>query len=90
MNKKLLKRLDEVDTFPTKNEKIYDPTECAYDGKGNLCKKSLPKHGCDIDMAMPYVNSPRYAECGYGEWDNTHGFSEKEFDKIYDEVEKNG
>jgi len=65
-------------------------TECSYEGTGNLCKKCLPKHGCDIDMAMPYVNSPRYAECGYGEWDNTHGFSEEEFDKIYEEVEKNG
>lgn len=65
-------------------------TECSYEGTGNLCKKCLPKHGCNIDMARPYVNSPRYAECGYGEWDNTHGFSEEEFDKIYDEVEKNG
>jgi len=64
--------------------------ECGYEGKGNLCKKCLPKHKCGLSMVLPYVNSPRYAECGYGEWDNTHGFSEKEFYKIYDEVEENG
>jgi len=64
--------------------------ECLYEDKGNLCKKCLPKHECGLDMVLPYVNSPRYGECGYGHWDNTHNFSEKEFDKICEEVENNG
>ena len=62
-------------------------TECSHEGKGNLCKKCLPKHECGLDMVLPYVNSPRYAECAYGEWDNTHGFSEEEFDNISNEKE---
>jgi hypothetical protein len=64
--------------------------QCLYDAKGNLCKKCLPQHECGLDMVLPYVNSPRYGECGYGEWSNTHNFSEKEFDKIYEEVEGDG
>jgi len=61
---------------------------CLYEGTGNLCKKCLPKHKCGLEMVLPYVNSPRYGECGYGNWNDTQGFSEEEFDKIYDEVEK--
>ena len=55
---------------------------------GHLCKKCLPKHECGLDMLLPYVNSPRYGECGYGEWDNTHNFSEEEFNEIYERVEE--
>jgi len=64
--------------------------ECLYEGRGNLCKKCLPKHECGLDMVLPYVNSPRYGVCGYGSWENVHDFSEEELDKIYEEVEGNG
>lgn len=63
-------------------------SSCLGDKRANLCKKCLPKHECGLDMVLPYVNSPRYGECGYGDWNNTHNFSEEEFDEMYEKVEQ--
>ncbi len=63
-------------------------SSCLGEKRANLCKKCLPKHECGLDMILPYVNSPRYGECSYGDWDNTHNFSEEEFDEIYEKVEQ--
>lgn len=39
--------------------------ECIYDGGGWLCDKCARKHGCDKEMFLPVVNSPRSGVCGY-------------------------
>ncbi len=42
--------------------------ECLWaEGPGGsvLCEKCSSKHGCDKDMRMPIVNSPRMGVCGY-------------------------
>jgi Zn finger protein HypA/HybF involved in hydrogenase expression len=40
-------------------------TECLYDGGGWLCDDCASTHGCDEDMFLPLVNSPRAGVCGY-------------------------
>jgi hypothetical protein len=44
-------------------------TECQWDEKGWLCEECSQSHGCDEDMFLPVVNSPRTGVCGYtGDW----------------------
>ena len=40
-------------------------TECIYDGEGWLCDDCAGTHGCDEEMFLPLVNSPRAGVCGY-------------------------
>ena len=40
-------------------------TECLYDGEGWLCVDCASTHGCDDEMFLPLVNSPRAGVCGY-------------------------
>ncbi len=40
-------------------------TECLYDGEGWLCDDCAGTHGCDEEMFLPVVNSPRAGVCGY-------------------------
>jgi len=40
-------------------------TECLYDGEGWLCDDCATTHGCDEEMFLPLVNSPRAGVCGY-------------------------
>jgi hypothetical protein len=40
-------------------------TECIYDDQGWLCDDCARKHGCDEEMFLPVVNSPRTGVCGY-------------------------
>jgi hypothetical protein len=40
-------------------------TECLYDGEGWLCDDCAGTHGCDEEMFLPLVNSPRAGVCGY-------------------------
>jgi len=40
-------------------------TECAWSGEGWLCDECARQHGCDEDMLLPVVNSPRVGMCGY-------------------------
>jgi len=39
--------------------------DCIYDNQGWLCDDCAGKHGCDEDMFLPLVNSPRTGVCGY-------------------------
>jgi hypothetical protein len=39
--------------------------ECLYDGQGWLCDDCALTHGCDEEMFLPLVNSPRAGICGY-------------------------
>ena len=40
-------------------------TECLYDGEGWLCDDCATAHGCDEEMLLPLVNSPRTGVCAY-------------------------
>jgi hypothetical protein len=40
-------------------------TECQWDQKGWLCEACSKTHGCDDEMFLPVVNSPRTGVCGY-------------------------
>jgi hypothetical protein len=40
-------------------------TECIYDNQGWLCDDCAGKHGCDEEMFLPLVNSPRTGVCAY-------------------------
>jgi hypothetical protein len=40
-------------------------TECIYDNQGWLCGDCARKHGCDDEMFLQLVNSPRTGVCGY-------------------------
>ena len=40
-------------------------TECHWKGTGWLCESCARDHGCDEDMFLPVVNSPRVGMCGY-------------------------
>ena len=39
--------------------------DCIYDNQGWLCDDCAGKHGCDEEMFLPVVNSPRTGVCGY-------------------------
>lgn len=39
--------------------------ECIYDNQGWLCDDCAGKHGCDEEMFLSVVNSPRTGVCGY-------------------------
>lgn len=39
--------------------------ECLGDGSGMLCDACAEDHGCDEDMRLPLVNSPRTGVCAY-------------------------
>jgi hypothetical protein len=39
--------------------------DCIYDGAGWICDECARKHGCDDEMFLPLVNSPRTGLCGY-------------------------
>jgi len=39
--------------------------DCIYDGTGWLCDDCAQGHGCDSEMFLPVVNSPRTGVCGY-------------------------
>lgn len=39
--------------------------ECQWDGNGWLCEECSQTHGCDDEMFLPVVNSPRTGVCGY-------------------------
>ena len=39
--------------------------DCIYDSQGWLCDDCAGKHGCDEEMFLPVVNSPRTGVCGY-------------------------
>ena len=44
-------------------------TECQWEDKGWLCEACSQAHGCDEEMFLPVVNSPRTGVCGYtGDW----------------------
>ncbi len=44
-------------------------SECQWNEKGWLCEECAQNHGCDEDMFLPVVNSPRTGVCGYtGDW----------------------
>ena len=38
---------------------------CQWEEKGWLCEECSQTHGCDDDMFLPVVNSPRTGVCGY-------------------------
>jgi hypothetical protein len=40
-------------------------TECLYDGEGWLCDDCATTHGCNEEMLLPLVNSPRTGVCAY-------------------------
>ena len=43
--------------------------DCLYEDQGWLCDGCAPEHGCDEEMFLPLVNSPRTGVCGYeGQW----------------------
>jgi hypothetical protein len=39
--------------------------DCIYDNRGWLCGDCARKHGCDDEMFLHLVNSPRTGVCGY-------------------------
>jgi len=39
--------------------------DCIYDNQGWLCDDCAGKHGCDEEMFLPVVNSPRTGVCAY-------------------------
>ena len=39
--------------------------ECDWDAQGSLCEECTGKHGCDEEMLLPVVNSPRTGTCAY-------------------------
>jgi hypothetical protein len=39
--------------------------DCIYVNQGFLCDDCAGKHGCDEEMFLPLVNSPRTGVCGY-------------------------
>ena len=39
--------------------------DCLYDNQGWLCDECTKKHGCDEEMFLPLVNSPRAGVCAY-------------------------
>jgi hypothetical protein len=39
--------------------------DCLYDDQGWLCDDCAGKHGCDEEMFLPLVNSPRTGVCAY-------------------------
>ena len=39
--------------------------DCLYEDQGWLCDGCAPEHGCDEEMFLPLVNSPRTGVCGY-------------------------
>ncbi len=39
--------------------------DCLYDDQGWLCDECARKHGCDEEMFLPLVNSPRTGVCAY-------------------------
>lgn len=39
--------------------------ECVWDGEGTFCDTCFQEHGCDEDLSLPVVNSPRTGICGY-------------------------
>lgn len=39
--------------------------DCIWDNKGWLCDDCARKHGCDEEMFLPVVNSPRTGVCAY-------------------------
>jgi hypothetical protein len=39
--------------------------ECQAEGSGWLCESCAREHGCDEEMRLPVVNSPRTGVCGY-------------------------
>ncbi len=46
-------------------------SECVWDDQGLLCDECAGKHGCDEEMLLPVVNSPRTGMCAYtgeSEW----------------------
>lgn len=40
-------------------------TECYWQGEGLLCDKCAGNHGCDGEMQLPVVNSPRAGQCAF-------------------------
>jgi hypothetical protein len=40
-------------------------TQCMYDDEACFCNRCAKKHGCDEEMLLPVVNSPRMGMCGY-------------------------
>lgn len=40
-------------------------SECQWDETGWLCEACAQSHGCDDEMFLPVVNSPRTGVCGY-------------------------
>ena len=40
-------------------------TDCNYNEGGWLCDGCTQKHGCDSEMFLPLVNSPRAGVCAY-------------------------
>lgn len=50
-------------------------TYCVWEASGWLCDECETTHGCDPDMRLPVVNSPRTGMCGYtGESQYGQGF----------------
>jgi hypothetical protein len=39
--------------------------DCLYEDQGWLCDDCAREHGCDEEMFLPLVNSPRTGVCGY-------------------------
>ena len=39
--------------------------ECSWEGEGLLCDECIGKHGCEEEMFLPVVNSPRKGMCAY-------------------------
>jgi hypothetical protein len=40
-------------------------SQCIWSGEGWFCNECALEHGCDEEMLMPVVNSPRVGMCGY-------------------------
>jgi hypothetical protein len=43
----------------------YVCSQCSYEDEGWLCRECARVHGCDEEMLLPVVNSPRVGQCGY-------------------------
>jgi dihydroxyacetone kinase DhaKLM complex PTS-EIIA-like component DhaM len=70
------------------SEAVAVCSQCLWNtDEAYLCSNCMPKHECDMDMFLPYVNSPRVGECAYGNWEDVKGLSSKEQKKFKEELE---
>ena len=71
-----------------KREAVAVCSQCMWnEDEAYLCHSCMPEHKCDMEMFLPYVNSPRVGECGYGSWADVVGLSQEEMKQLAEEIE---